>query len=201
MEVNHFLEANTMKRKLLIPALSAIFILVAASGAMAGAINVGDYVKITAYNGINGGGIITLAVSPDKINLEPSYDTFCGEMTIHISPNVWYKVLGYQPLTGVDSYKAAYLFDKFLAGGFPGIDPAQQVELQEAIWMFLGEPIVAANQYVDDANLNAQNVNYHVVMLDLGRVQKMLYQSVPEPSILLLLGLGVSAIGLISRKK
>lgn len=67
--------------------------MMAAPAVMANTISPGDYVKLTAYNSIESGGIMTYAVSHDGgTSVEFSYDTFCIQDNVYIWPNVWYPI-------------------------------------------------------------------------------------------------------------
>ena len=78
--------------------------------AMADSIGSGDYVKLTAYNSLDAGGIMKIDVSHNLGNTVAfTYDTFCIQDNVYITPGVWYPVAAISSNVG--------FFDQGIAGG------------------------------------------------------------------------------------
>jgi hypothetical protein len=186
----------------------------------------GDLVKVTGFNPMNNAGIIKLQDISQGFTIE----TFCIEKNIHIPYQTAVEVetitkQGYAagPLAiGVD-----YLFYQFTTGFFNVLPDSrgnihtsfqEQLFLQDVIWGLQGQLPAIPNSWLNVAdghnyyymlavaNANLQS-DWGTLVLNLvdrqkSPVQNMLYQiPVPEPSTLILLGLGLGAATLIRRKR
>ncbi len=185
-------------------------------------ISVGDTIYV--YQGIgganNGGSFIV-----EKPNGTPLFVTFCVETNEYFNPGYALKVdglstlaklngsdttRGYDPSLGGDPLdtETAYLYYHFrkgdlgtLTGGtFVYGQAASYNALQAAIW-WIEQEINGSNNYlVALAAANANGSLYGVQVMNLtengNRAQDML--TVPEPGILILLGIAMSTIGAAS---
>jgi hypothetical protein len=147
-------------------------------------------------------------------------NTFCVETGEYLDFGSQFIVNRYEIPNG----GTAWLYYSFVNGTLPGLDSANYMDaadadaLQDAIWKFQGQG-GAANAYWTLANLPANQAQWatalaNVVILDMkwknvvqttGAFERVDAQDVlgivPEPTTLLLLGLGLLGVGIVSRKK
>jgi hypothetical protein len=152
-------------------------------------------------------------------------NTFCVETGEYLSFGVPYIVAGYKAETG----GTAWLYYNFVNGTLPDLtgvsgtsygSAADADALQAAIWEFEGQSFGAQNNYWTLANgapagevataLNSVvilNMVQNVIQTAGATAGQVNIQDVlgitqvPEPTTLLLLGLGLLGVGIVSRKK
>jgi hypothetical protein len=199
--------------------------------AHAGQIFTDDWVELTAYNSQDNGGIMTYAVSHDGgAHSAFYYETFCIQDNTYITPGVWYRVAGItenvgpsdpsHPGEGALVGAVDYLFYLYSMGRF-GSDftgnAANQADFQRLLWSLQGSgpsytPVegtpwqTALANYISDPTLNGRS--YGTLVLNLVDsngydVQNQLYNvsGVPEPTLILLLGIGLGSASLAAFRK
>jgi|GEM_PF-3671877 len=149
-----------MKRLAKIICLMSVFLMVAASAALANTINSGDTITLTGYNTDDLAGIMTYSVT-DKTEGTFTYNTFCIQNTTYISESTPYNIvnitnnvgntkatgtLNGTPLSGAVNY----LFYLYSVGtfnsSFSGTSSAallNQADFQQLLWYAQGEYSIA----------------------------------------------------------
>jgi hypothetical protein len=209
-------------KKLMLTICLVLGLVIMAAPALANNFAIGDPIIYTLSNSVSAdgwgsGGLFTIT----DTNGGPSIQTFCLELNEHINNG---DVVG--SISGVAinggryggspdpiSPATGWLYAQFIAG-----NPAysSREALQIAFWILENEVsdgeasawfnagfLATAQGYVNDANSNAVAGNYYgTQVLNLNDAAGNPAQSelihVPEPSILILLGIAMSAIGAAS---
>ncbi len=141
-----------MKRLAKIICLVSVFIMMAASAAMADTIIAGDYVLITYgnYNPDDNAGIMTYDVSLDKGQTTAfTYSTFCIQDNVYIYLNNWYPVASLSNTVGLFGNSngdgklngaVGYLFYRYKSGtgGYDMSTLSNQADFQELLWNLQG---------------------------------------------------------------
>ena len=212
-----------MKRMYLIGLIFSIAVVFTGSHGYAYPVNVGDLIILSDSWGSTNGGEFTVTV----IGSDYSFQTFCVETGEYLAFGKQFKVVGISTAAvwgGVDpggdllDPETAYLFSNFAAGTLadyeytPGDGRVASADLlQRAIWYLEGESGGVDNEYVELANGSGWTDIGNVRVLNLewavdygsykigDRAQDILV-TVPEPGILILLGIAMSAVGLAARR-
>jgi hypothetical protein len=223
------MEMRQMKKLVMIISLMMALSLLVAPAAMAGTISAGDYVTLTGYNGLDNAGIMTYSVSHDGGKDVFSYDTFCIQDNVYIWANNAYLVASLSNNVGYFSPNAPagagplnqavdYLFARFASGVYNYqlyTDPnklSNQADLQRLLWSLQGSGLPYTSSagtawatdlfnYEHDSSLQ-HSWGTEVINIVSGDtdIQNQLYHPVPEPTTMLLLGLGLMGVA-VARKK
>jgi hypothetical protein len=207
-----------MKRKLLILVAVAFVGLLMVSPSVFATPFIGETIHFGDGPGLLGGGEFTMT------GVTPYPNTFCvenGHPLEYLDFTSAFIVNAYE----VPTNGAAYLYYHFLLGDLPGYahNDTEATKLQQAIWAFQGQNngdttnsyyLLAAGASAADIALALEHVcildmkykyitqSYGANLTDeLMNAQDVLAGRVPEPTTLLLLGLGLLGVGIVSRKK
>lgn len=188
-----------------------------AQGAYADTINVGDTIYLsTIVSGFNGGPFWVGKNEGEKL-----FMTFCLEKDEYFNPNQAYEVYKISDTAiagGVNTNdgdpldpKTAYLYTMFMSNSLPvWFNPGNSddlISLQIAIWLIEQEITSTSNtkakNLVSLANASGWTTIGNVRVINLGKDGKNQDQLmlVPEPSTLLLLGVGLIGLGIFGRKR
>ena len=201
------------------------FIITASIATATPIIDKNDYIQVQTWNHLNGGGIFTLeGADNSSLTINPFYyNTFCIQENVDIGRGT-YKVADISDHLGLHGSellngKVDYIFAEYSLHKYDSslTTPAEQARLQDFIWFLQGEITYKPNS--SDPWVQDLKNNYHpgesfgTEVLNLVHeyknkdgvcveddVQNMLYYHVPEPSTILLLGIGLLGVSIIMKK-
>jgi hypothetical protein len=224
-EISSMINELTYKKRTMIAALVLFGALIASAPVFAGSMVLpADQVKYVGQ--ITGssqyGGVFKFT----DVTQGFDFFTYCIEYNEEISPGLTYYantntaavnggLAGGNP-DPLDP-RTAWLFRRFTDGTLSGYtsNTASQTGLQDALWYLEQEisgPLTGLAATFWTNSLGASGL-YGVSVLNLwesynptthvfsGNAQDVLFAAIPEPSTILLLGLGLTGLGLVSRKK
>jgi len=201
-----------MKRMYLTGLIFAIAVVFTGSNAYSYPANIGDTIRLQDGTGSTNGGIFRV-----YINNVYKFDTFCVETDEFINLGANYvvadisdkAVLGGANTNANDplDFRTAWLFYNWSIGNLESLagksanyfrTTAGADDLQWAIW-YIEQEYVGNNYLVDLANGKWNSIGpVRVVNIMDGSVYKQDVLITPEPGILILLGIAMSAIGMAS---
>ena len=187
----------------------------------------GDDIKFTQVDGGDGGRFVATFGDMNNSNTWNTFETFCLETNEYISTGSWYYIYKISdsaeeggsggPSPDPISYGTAYLYTQFVNGAYSNMSDWQYRNLQKAIWTleeegtFTGEGdsgdvgtinwflTQAANSgWQDIGNVRVLNIQWSA---DDTRVRQDMLTIVPEPTTILLSGLGLLGMGAFLRRK